>query len=339
MTLILRGNFWWYRFSVGGREYYHSTKCKKGNKAEAKLIEEQAYKELVLGAHHIRRAPSLHGIAAAWMASHGKTKSASHQRAARQSLESLKPLHDLALTDITPGIISGWMAGFLPTHSQASANTCLRYLKLWLRWAQEEGYLRDLPKIKIPKPPDRERPIVSISKVDEFLAACARISPQVPVAVRFAMMLSMREAEILRSQWQDIGAESITINGKGGKIRRVNIPAPVWEALGWYALALQGDGPAQLPRLGLIFPAADGKPHRQGWLRRPLQRGADALGIPILGIHRLRATFATLHLRKGTPLKEVQTMMGHSDPRTTLIYHETSMEEQAKHQAELWKNG
>lgn len=51
---------------------------------------------------------------------------------------------------------------------------------------------------------------------------------------------------------------------------------------------------------------------------------------------RLRATFATLHLRAGTPLKEVQSMLGHADPRTTLIYQEVSREEQTKRQAALW---
>lgn len=98
-----------------------------------------------------------------------------------------------------------------------------------------------------------------------------------------------------------------------------------------------GSGPVEAPRLGLVFPASDGKPHRQGWLRQALARGAAELGIPVLGIHRLRATFATLHLRAGTPLKVVQKMMGHADPRTTLIYQEVSTEEQAEAQAGLWR--
>jgi site-specific recombinase XerD len=53
-------------------------------------------------------------------------------------------------------------------------------------------------------------------------------------------------------------------------------------------------------------------------------------------MHRLRATFATLHLRKGTPLKEVQEMMGHGDARTTLLYQEGSQGEKRKYQDALW---
>ena len=36
--------------------------------------------------------------------------------------------------------------------------------------------------------------------------------------------------------------------------------------------------------------------------------------------HVLRHTFATTSIRNGIPLEQLQTLMGHSKPETTLIY-------------------
>jgi integrase/recombinase XerD len=36
--------------------------------------------------------------------------------------------------------------------------------------------------------------------------------------------------------------------------------------------------------------------------------------------HKLRHTFATVGLRNGIPLDKLQVLMGHANPRTTLIY-------------------
>jgi integrase len=94
--------------------------------------------------------------------------------------------------------------------------------------------------------------------------------------------------------------------------------------------------PVQRPEKGLIFPGTTGKPHSRGWLNKALKRGAIAIGVETFGVHRLRATFATLHLRNKAPLKEVQTMLGHQNAMTTLRYQEVSLEEQKKHQDDLW---
>jgi len=337
VKLIKKGKFWYYRFEAGGMEIFRSSKAT--DKETAKQIAEQVYTETILGHHKIRKAPSLKGIAHAWISTKGKTVSPSHLRAAKQCLASVEPLHKIAIDRLTQGTIDGWAGDYLQSHSRASLNQVLRYLKLWLRWAIGEGYMRELPcKLRQEKPPQRERPVVPLDKIDEFLEACTRENLQIPAALCCAMMLGMREKEILGLQWAHLQEDVAVIHGKGGKIRRVSIPRRVLTALGWMVFG-EGPGPVPRPAIGLVFPGEDGKPHVQGWLRQALARGAEALKVPVIGIHRMRATFATLHLRKGTSLKDTQAMMGHADPRTTLIYQETSLEEQAKHQSELWGAG
>lgn len=339
MKLVLRGKFWWYRFEAGGREYYHSTKCLKTDKATARKVAESAYSEVVLGRRGIRSAPTLKGAAEGWLASHGKTKSAAHRRAALQSLNSLQDLHDLTIVQLSPGVIAAWSAGYLQDHAQSSLNTVLRYLKLWLNWAKGEGYLQDMPcKIKESRPQERVRPIVSVDQIQAFMAACDRINPQIQAALHCALMLGLRESELLAMRWEWL-SDVYTVTGKtkSKRNRAIPVPQPVWTAIGWMLLRQAKSGPAPRPTLGIIFPGKEGKPHSQGWLRQALRRGAASLGIPIIGMHRLRASFVTLHGRAKHHPREIQAMAGHADIRTTMAYYEPDLKQQAQAQDSLWR--
>ncbi len=326
-----RGRIWHYRFTVGSVPYTGTTEAT--DLPTAKVILEQVRRETILGQHGMAKAPTLGAVIAEWLDTRGKSASAGHRRAAEQSRDALGNLVKLPLDRISTPIVQTWQAGHLRDHSAASTNLVLRYLKLWMRWALGQKLIREMPyQVRMERPQQRPRPVVE--DVDAFLAkvdAGAR-NPQVPAAVRFAMMLGLRESEVLQARWEWFGG-SYTVAGrtKSRRIRAVPVPDALRVALG-LMLAAQQHGPAQVPRLGLIFPGRGGKPHRQGWLRQALKRG----GVDGLGMHRLRATFATLHLRKGSSLKEVQEMMGHSDARTTLLYQEGSQDEKRKRQEELW---
>lgn len=332
-----RGAIWHYRFTVGGVPYTGSTECL--DLATAKVVLEQVRRECVLGEHGIRKAPSLKATAEAWIGSKGRAVSPSHLRAAGQSLDALEPLHRLPLTHITQARVDDWTATHLQDHSPSSTNLVLRYLKLWLRWAMAERLIKELPcVIKQLKVQQRERPVAKaphdfIAKVEGEGKHRFR-NPQVPAAVTFAMMLGLREAEVLNARWEYLKTDIYTVQGntKSKKNRAIPVPEEVRMALLHYLAAIE-HGPAQWPRLGLIFPGTRTKRHKQGWLRQALRRG----GIEGMGMHRLRATFATLHFSGGSDAKEVQEMMGHADLRTTLIYRETSLEEKAEKQARIWK--
>ncbi|WP_394365850.1 tyrosine-type recombinase/integrase [Mesoterricola sediminis] len=81
-----------------------------------------------------------------------------------------------------------------------------------------------------------------------------------------------------------------------------------------------------------MFPAEDGKPHRPQFCKKVLQRFCGELGLGSVTQHRLRASFASLHAETGTPITEIQGMLGHKNIATTMIYIETSI--QAKRTAQ-----
>jgi len=330
--LFKRGKFYWYRFSIGGIEFTGSTKAT--DKATAITIAEIVRRDTVLGGHGVRKAPTLGAVAAEWLGSRGKSASPSHRRAARQSLEALGTLTKLPLDRLTTPTIQSWQAGHLQDHSPASTNLVLRYLKLWVRWALGQKLIREMPyTVKPTKQQQRPRPVVEdvagfLAKVDTGVR-----NHQVPAAVRFALMLGVREGEVLQARWEWLRDGAYTVAGKtkSSKIRTIPVPEALRVSL-MQMLAAKEYGPSRVPDLGLIFPGTGGKPHKQGWLRQALKRG----GIDGLGMHRLRATFITLHLRAGAPNKEVQDMAGHEDIRTTMLYTESSQDVKRKQQDKLW---
>jgi integrase len=278
-----------------------------------------------------------------WLDTRGRSVSDEHRIAAEKSREVLKPLLKLPLPQVTTAQVENWRSDYLKGRSPATVNMVTRYLKLFVRWAMKDKLIKEMPySVKMLTEDEKARPIVEKDQHDAFIGALTRLNPQIPAAATFTMMLGVREAEMLNARWEWLTSEVYDVRSKtkSKKHRVISAPQRLHTALGWMltymALARKEPLPVQRPPRGLIFPGKEGKPHSRGWLNKALKRGAIAIGVPTLGIHRLRGTFATLHLRKNTPLKEVQEMMGHWTSLTTLGYQETSTKEQKKHQDELW---
>ena len=168
--------------------------------------------------------------------------------------------------------------------------------------------------------------------------------------------LRLREALPLRIKDVDVGRDVIVVReGKGGKDRVVMLPASLRAALQEqvaYARALwEADRQAQLPGVYLPF-ALEAKYPRAGqswawqWvfpsptlsidprtgirrrhflfperLQRALKVAVTHAGIakPV-SVHTLRHSFATHVLQRGTDIRTVQELLGHSDVSTTMIY-------------------
>jgi integrase len=84
-----------------------------------------------------------------------------------------------------------------------------------------------------------------------------------------------------------------------------------------------------------VFPAEDGNPHRPQFCKKALGRVCEKLGLGNVTQHRLRASFASLHAEAGTPVPEIQGMLGHKNIATTMIYVETSLEAKRRAQDTL----
>lgn len=82
---------------------------------------------------------------------------------------------------------------------------------------------------------------------------------------------------------------------------------------------------------GLVFTRADGSGHRPKRLSSNFTKAVDAAGLPRVGVHGLRHTYATLALRAGVSPEVVSKRLGHSSVVVTLsIYaHVFEQDDQA----------
>lgn len=318
-----RGLVWHYRFSAGGRDYSGSTEAT--DLVTAKLVLEHARQQAILMKIGQGKAPTLGEVIKMWTRSKGALAGESHQDNAAKATKALGKMLKVPIDHITAGMVQEWSAKYTEDHAPTTANLVIRFLKLWMRWAVTDKLIREMPcDLKPLKVQERRRPVVTDWRAFLDLVASRSKSPQIRPALATVMLLGLRIGELVQARWEWIEGDTFVVGGrtKSKKIRRIPIPSALLAEIHAYA------GP-ELPRLGLMFPGEDGSPHPPGWLDKAVRRGG-------IGVHRLRATFATLHLRAKTNPKDVQEMLGHSSIATTMKYSEGSQEEKAKRQEELW---
>lgn len=324
------GDFWHYELRVNGARLHGSTRAK--DLATARRILEVKRKEALEGQYGITgKVPTMKEVYRTWEKTLRTVHSAKHLVTVecivrRWILPALgaRPVDQIRNQEALNLRSSVLAAG----RSGRYANNVLQTCKLLLNFAVK---LRMLNSLRFSLPPLRlqvkPRPTVPISKVREFLNAADQIAEnsQVSEMLWTLLGLGLREGELLgmRWEWFDPCQRTYTVGKAKGKEARV-LPVPDWL---WGKLWV-------FPRASLewVFPALDGLPHRSGYLRKPLARLCKAQGLGNVTQHRLRASFATLHAEAGTPLTEIQGMLGHKSTQVTELYINRSMK--AKREAQ-----
>lgn len=130
----------------------------------------------------------------------------------------------------------------------------------------------------------------------------------------------LRISEALGLQRRDApvnGTDTITVTGKGGKMRSVPVISAIQRAVEEY-LALC---PYAIPPEGPLFVGARGGPLSPRIIQLAVEELRGALGLPDSATpHALRHSFATHLLAKGGDLRGIQELLGHASLSTTQLY-------------------
>lgn len=216
------------------------------------------------------------------------------------------------------GPIVEWMASHNGTTRRAwSTSTRSSYrsvLSAWFGWLMRMDYRLDNPMVKVGsiRPPARlPRPIA-----DEHMPTllARRMHSRTRVMLLLAGYAGLRVHEIAKIRGEDVDlvAHSLTVQGKGGTVRRLPLADPLAEAA------------ATMPRRGWWFPSRAPQGHVQARsvsaMIGEVMRRADVPGTA----HSLRHWFATTLVDEDVDLRTVQELLRHASLATTQIYTKVS---------------
>jgi integrase/recombinase XerC len=130
----------------------------------------------------------------------------------------------------------------------------------------------------------------------------------------------LRISEALGLQRRDApihGADTVTVTGKGAKVRSVPVIAVVQQAVEEYLRLC----PYALVPEGPLFVGARGGPLSPRIIQLAVEELRGALGLPDSATpHALRHSFATHLLARGGDLRGIQELLGHASLSTTQLY-------------------
>ena len=228
----------------------------------------------------------------------------------------------LGFADITPHDVEIWL------HSLAdkglAAGTCNRILSVFktiCSLAERKGLIQ--PGCS---PCDGVRPLKIVTQKATFLSreqaaklkkALQKFLKEGPVQAAMVVLLLLltgaRKREILHARWENVHLDMnllIVPLSKSNKARHIVLSSEVVEL--FRTIPRQGDSPWVFPGLKPDKPLSD--------VFHFWKKLRSELGFDHVRIHDLRHTYASLLVNEGHSLYEVQRLLGHSDPRTTMRY-------------------
>ncbi len=238
------------------------------------------------------------------------------ERLARNHLS--RTFGDKMISSISSAEVEEWFNTLLEAGSApATCNRILAVFKTICSYAEARGYIEsgtspcsDVRPFKVPYQRERYLSQHEARKLMETLENNSALSAK---AIQLLLLTGARKNEILKARWENVNMEQRILTvplSKSGKARHL--------VLSDMALAVI----KKLPRINgnpWLFPGnIAGKPLVD--LYDFWDKLRKEIGLGDVRIHDLRHTFASFLVNSGHSLYEVQKMLGHGDPRTTMRY-------------------
>lgn len=240
-----------------------------------------------------------------------------------------------------------------------SENTKAGYaarIRIFFRWAVEEGYVKTNPVPKRARgKKSRRKDLPEFLSEDEYgkllraIEADAVLKSEIQGGnqwlldvIRFAVSTGLRQGEIRHLRWSSIAEEAgmLTVKNssefttKSGRERRVPL---VGEALGVVS-RLRDERADEAD--GYVFTGVGGEKLNKDYLSKRFRYYRDLAKLPkSIHFHSLRHTFASWFVLRGGDVYRLKEILGHADIKTTMVYAHLKPEALTKEMAKTFGDG
>lgn len=163
-------------------------------------------------------------------------------------------------------------------------------------------------------------------EVDQFLRSIHRYRD---LGITLTMLLcGLRSLEVLKLKLSDVSFHhsSLRVSGKGKRERIVPMPLRLMQIFERY-LEIERPESDSDAFFVVLQGIRRGKTMTRAGLRSIFRYHREKLSMPQANPHQFRHTFASDMARSGVPLTTIQKLLGHADPKTSLIYIELFLDD------------
>lgn len=245
-----------------------------------------------------------------------------YERAGRQLLGWCKDRDVIELSEVSVSILREFFHWMTETRSASTARQRRLSLGVFFHFCVDEGWLTSNPldRVKAPSVPDRPIPLLTESQFRLLLSGC---SARTFTGARNRALLwllwttGLRASEVAAIKSLDLNwaEDSVTVEGKGGKVRVVQHTVDAGSALNAYR-KLRVDHPhAASP---YFFLGKQGPMTRSG-LGQMLKKLGENVGVEGVHPHRFRHTLAHRWLMEGGTEGGLLAFMGWSEGSRSML--------------------
>jgi integrase len=203
--------------------------------------------------------------------------------------------------------------------SERTANLDLMALRNVLKSAVDDGFLRDLPKMKmLQEPPSPKRQLLTPAEFDRLILTarnnCEKNGKQLADYLRFLAFSGAREQEALRIKWIDVDFEGDRLTVGADQLSK-NWESRTVEFNPRLGSLLREMRRRRAPDCSWVFPSPRRGPRDEHAMsfRESLKIARKAAGLEWVGFHDLRHYFCSMCVMAGIDFMTIAAWLGHKD--------------------------